>query len=174
MTTSKKHRAYEIQKAQTRRRRRHSKDHVNKLEKDKFIDLAQAALEEATLEEERKGVMQEIIEALIAKSGAPLVLEVISDQLHCQDVIEEKAEKGHEQELRRQYSHHSNDGSTPPLNNDALKEEDRKGTTKMPSSSSPVGLNNELLVRFADYLWRLFRILLLSSLVGLVYHFLNI
>ncbi|KAI8880221.1 hypothetical protein K501DRAFT_255413 [Backusella circina FSU 941] len=170
MTTSKKHRAYEIQKAQARRRRRHSKDHVNKLEKDKFIDLAQAALEEATLEEERKGVMQEIIEALIAKSGAPLVLEVISDQLHCQDVIEELAEKGHEQELRRQYSHHSSDGSIPALNSDVLKEEDRK-ETKVPP---PATLNNELLVKFAEYLWRLFRVLLLSSLVGLVYHFLNI
>jgi hypothetical protein len=45
----------------------------NKVDKDRFIELAQAALEEAKMEEEQKGVLQELVEALLVHSGAPMM-----------------------------------------------------------------------------------------------------
>ncbi|KAI8641887.1 hypothetical protein BD408DRAFT_417278 [Parasitella parasitica] len=143
--------------------------------KDRFIDLAQAALEEANLEEERKGVIHEVMEALIAKSGAPLVAEVISEQLRSQDVIERIAEN-HEEDRQRNTSspHMTRVDSTDSVNSlkapddEELEQTDEKSTVKEQDDRP------ERLVLFAEYLWRFFRVLLLASLVGLVYHFLNV
>ncbi|KAF1798345.1 hypothetical protein V8B55DRAFT_1526457 [Mucor lusitanicus] len=143
--------------------------------KDRFIDLAQAALEEANLEEERKGVIHEVMEALIAKSGAPLVAEVISEQLRSQDVIERIAEH-HEEDRRRINSspHMTRVDSTDSVNSlkapddEELEQEDEQSNQKA-GDDRP-----DTWVLFAEYLWRFFRVLLLASLVGLVYHFLNV
>ncbi|KAG2196778.1 hypothetical protein INT46_011147 [Mucor plumbeus] len=143
--------------------------------KDRFIDLAQAALEEANLEEERKGVIHEVMEALIAKSGAPLVAEVISEQLRSQDVIERIAEN-HEEDRRRINSspHMTRVDSTDSMNSlkapdDEELEQEDEHFSKTNEDDRP-----ETLVLFAEYLWRFFRVLFLASLVGLVYHFLNV
>ncbi|KAI8053134.1 uncharacterized protein B0P05DRAFT_479711 [Gilbertella persicaria] len=143
--------------SKTALRGRHGKQ-TKKDEKgiDRFIDLAQAALEEADIEEERKGVIHEVVEALIAKSGAPLVKEVISEQLHSQDVIERIAE-----------NHEENQHSTESLK--APDDEILEIQESMRTYDTP-----ELLALFSEYLWRLFRVLLLASLVGLVCHFLNV
>ncbi|KAI9308211.1 hypothetical protein BJ944DRAFT_260674 [Cunninghamella echinulata] len=61
--------------------------------KDQFIDLAYEAIQEAELEEDRKGVIEEVIDALINATDLPLVAEVIAEQLTSQDVIERTAEK---------------------------------------------------------------------------------
>lgn len=125
--------------------------------KDRFIELAQAALEEANLEDERKGVIQEVVEALIAKTGAPLVAEVISEQLRSQEVIEQVAEL-HEEEQERRRRESKQEVFAPSLLKeppDAVLQVD-DGHRRLPIS---------------EYIWRLFRILLLASLVGLVYHF---
>lgn len=144
--------------------------------KDRFIDLAQAALEEADIEEERKGVIHEVMEALIAKTGAPLVAEVISEQLRSQDVIERIAEH-HEEERKRlnESPLMTRIDSTDSIH--SLKEPDdeeifeKKIDTLFDNerSRSP----EPTIVIITEYLWRLFRILLLSSSVGLVYHFLS-
>ncbi|CEP18338.1 hypothetical protein [Parasitella parasitica] len=105
--------------------------------KDRFIDLAQAALEEANLEEERKGVIHEVMEALIAKTGAPLVAEVISEQLRSQDVIERIAEN-HEEDRQRINSspHMTRVDSTDSVNSlkapddEELEQTDEKSTAK--------------------------------------------
>lgn len=127
--------------------------------KDRFIELAQAALEEATLEDERKGVIQEVVEALIAKTGAPLVAEVISEQLRSQEVIERIAESCEEEEERRR--RRSREHVFAPS---MLKEP----PDAVFDGSSTVS-NRRWLI--SEYIWKLFRILLLASLVGLVYHF---
>ncbi|OBZ84491.1 hypothetical protein A0J61_07452 [Choanephora cucurbitarum] len=138
---------------------------------DRFIDLAQAALEEADIEEERKGVIHEVVEALIAKSGAPLVKEVISEQLHSQDVIERIAENHEDRRL-----------VTSPMvrvdSADSLKSPDDE---RLESQNDSLSNNNvhfldrtELFMLFSEYLWRFFRVLLLASLVGLVCHFMTI
>ncbi|KAI8990003.1 hypothetical protein BDB01DRAFT_779671 [Pilobolus umbonatus] len=136
---------------------------------DRFIDLAQAALEEATIEEERKGVIQEVVEALINKSGAPLVAEAISEQLNYQEVIERLAEL-HEEDKRRR-------SSSPVLSNTI----DTSSDLKEPEDISEINSNQtsvergdktmDSVLQFAEYIWRLFRVLLLASIVGLVYHF---
>ncbi|CAO3611670.1 unnamed protein product [Cunninghamella echinulata] len=51
------------------------------------------AIQEAELEEDRKGVIEEVIDALINATDLPLVAEVIAEQLSSQDVIERTAEK---------------------------------------------------------------------------------
>ncbi|OAD04099.1 hypothetical protein MUCCIDRAFT_110978 [Mucor lusitanicus CBS 277.49] len=138
--------------------------------KDRFIDLAQAALEEANLEEERKGVIHEVMEALIAKSGAPLVAEVISEQLRSQDVIERIAEH-HEEDRRRINSspHMTRVDSTDSVNSlkapddEELEQEDEQSNQKA-GDDRP-----DTWVLFAEYLWRFFRVLLLASLVGLMH-----
>ncbi|KAG0175630.1 hypothetical protein DFQ28_006606 [Apophysomyces sp. BC1034] len=131
--------------------------------KDRFIDLAQAALEEATIEEDRKGVIQEVVEALIAKTGAPLVAEVISEQLRSQEVIERLAES-HEEE-RQRMSASPVDVFAPNL----LKEPNTEGVMEEDPKILHDSIQPILLV--SEYMWRLFRVLLLASLVGLVYHF---
>ncbi|KAI7906150.1 uncharacterized protein BX663DRAFT_498989 [Cokeromyces recurvatus] len=155
---------------------------LNHPHKDRFIDLAQAALEEADIEEERKGVIQEVLEALIAKTGAPLVAEVISEQLHSQDVIERIAEN-HEEDRRRLSSspHMTRIDSTSSVN--SLKspddEELENKTLQINASNKEIMAPQmdddrpEPLMLFAEYLWRFFRALLLASLVGLVCHYLN-
>lgn len=149
---------------------RKSSDEMNN-HKDRFIDLAQAALDEADMEEDRKGVIHEVMEALIAKTGAPLVAEVISEQLRCQDVIEKIAAEHYQEETLRKRS-------TSPLNRvdstESLKEpdsdfEEEELSEKVISSSLSDTMSIPII---AEYLWRFFRVLILSSLVGLVYHFL--
>jgi hypothetical protein len=144
--------------------------------KDRFIDLAQAALEEADIEEDRKGVIHEVMEALIAKTGAPLVAEVISEQLRCQDVIERLAEN-HEEDRRRLNSspHMTRVDSTESLKapDDEELERDKIDVNDDTLRSKGLSLDKpEFIMLFAEYLWRFFRVLLLASLVGLVYHFL--
>lgn len=141
--------------------------------KDRFIDLAQAALEEADIEEERKGVIHEVMEALIAKTGAPLVAEVISEQLRSQDVIERLAEL-HEEERQRLNDSPlmSRADSTDSIN--SLKEPDEEFEDKHDELFNERSHSPEPTIVFiAEYLWRFFRVLILSSVVGLVYHFLS-
>lgn len=156
-----------------RNRRQHSRtqDDSTLPHRDRFIDLAQAALEEADIEEERKGVIHEVMEALIAKTGAPLVAEVISEQLRSQDVIERIAEH-HEEERKRLNSTPlmTRIDSTDSINSLKEPEVDIEQVQEIERTSSP----EPTMTIIAEYLWRLFRVLLLSSLVGLVYHFLNV
>lgn len=144
-------------------------------DKDKFIELAQAALHEAQMEEEQKGVLQELIEALIIKTGAPMMADVIFEQFRSQDVIEKLAEDHYIQQesRRRSSSSSSSDVDTAHSNTDSnqLKEPTTSTTTiNHHSNSSNNSVDTMLLI--SEYIWRLFRLLILSSLVGLVYHYL--
>lgn len=121
------------------------------IRKDQFIELAQAALEQAKNEE--KGVLQELIETFLKHTGAPMVADALIQQLKSQEVIEKLAENHYNQQKP---------AVTYPL---ILKEPDFKQTKEPKYQHS----SNILIV--SNYLWRLFRLLLLSSLVGLVYHF---
>lgn len=145
--------------------------------KDRFIDLAQAALEEADLEEERKGVIQEVVEALISKTGAPLVAEVISEQLHSQDVIERLAEI-HEENRRRTTEDHrlplTRIESTDSINSIKSPDDEELEKDKSDDELFIEDDHNSRFILIAEYLWRFFRILILSSLVGLVCHFLHV
>lgn len=127
-----------------------------KHDKDKFIELAQAALEQAKMEEEQKGLFQELLEVFIAQTGAPMVADVILEQFRSQDVIEKKAEDHCE---RRR-------SSTSSSSCDDLKEEQDLFIDESNHSKS---IDTMMLV--SEYLWRFFRLLFLSSLVCLVYHF---
>lgn len=142
---------------------RKNSDETNK---DRFIDLAQAALEEADREEDRKGVIHEVMEALIAKTGAPLVAEVISEQLRCQDVIEKIAAEHHQEETLRKRSLARVESTESLKEPDSDFEEEEIVTQKSIPTMEPS------IPVIAEYLWRFFRVLILSSLVGLVYHFL--
>ncbi|KAI9007479.1 hypothetical protein CLU79DRAFT_778530 [Phycomyces nitens] len=136
------------------------------INKDRFIDLAQAALEEATVEEDKKGVIQEVVETLLAQTGAPLVAEAISEQLRSQEVIEQLAES-HEEEKQRQNSSpvHApeilKEPETEELSSKKMRDEAAKPAVAAPDKVA------------SEYLWRLFRVLLLASIVGLVYHFMR-
>jgi hypothetical protein len=124
-------------------------------DKDFFIEIAQEALEQVELEEEQKGVLYELIEALLDKTGAPMLTDVISQQLKSQDVIERLAE-----------DHHDHPPVLCPkmlLSSRTLKEE---------SSDQEEDILQEPHGNIAEYVWILFRLLLLASLVGLVNHFL--
>ncbi|KAG2194641.1 uncharacterized protein EV154DRAFT_532357 [Mucor mucedo] len=137
-------------------------------DKDRFIELAQAALEEAKMEEEQKGVLQELVEALIARTGAPMMADVILEQFRSQDVIERLAEDHfNEQQKRRRSSSEllSKDGLYSPH---VLKEPTTEQTI-VHHTGDHNSIDKMLLI--SEYLWRLFRLLLLSSLVCLVYHF---
>lgn len=136
--------------------------------KDRFIDLAQAALNEADLEEERKGVIQEVMEALIAKTGAPLVAEVISEQLRSQDVIEKIAEHCEEEDQKRRLNTLTRIDSVDSLKEPDIEEIEDIALLERSLSPEPT------ISLIAEYLWRFFRVLILASLVGLVYHFLNV
>ncbi|KAI8376227.1 uncharacterized protein BYT42DRAFT_498692 [Radiomyces spectabilis] len=133
--------------------------------KDRFTDLAEAALDEADMEEEQKGVIQEVVEALIARSGAPLVAEVISEQLRSQDVIERLAESHEEQRQRLRKRPSSPDSVIAP---NILKE---PVTEPIPEEAAAHEEEVEPVALLSEYLWRLFRLLLLASIVGLIIHF---
>lgn len=139
--------------------------------KDRFIELAQAALEEADLEDERKGVLQEVLEALIAKTGAPLVAECISEQLRSQEVIERLAESHEEEEERRRRDSKRHVFAPTMLKEppDSVSDKDSRSSSSSSIISSSSTSRSWLI---SEYIWRLFRILLLASLVGLMYHFL--
>lgn len=127
-----------------------------KHDKDKFIELAQAALEQAKIEEEQKGVFQELLEVFIAQTGAPMVADVILEQFRSQDVIEKIAEDHCE---RRR----SSTSSTTSFDN--LKEQE----LNIIESNHSKSIDTMMII--SEYLWRFFRLLLLSSLVCLLYHF---
>ncbi|KAI8637542.1 hypothetical protein BD408DRAFT_424343 [Parasitella parasitica] len=133
--------------------------------KDRFIELAQAALEEAKMEEEQKGVLQELVEALLTHSGAPMVANVILEQFQSQDVIQRLAEDHFEQQERRRSSYQED-------------EPEQLNTLKEPASeivysnmATKLDTTTDYIITISEYLWRVFRLLLLASLVGLVYHF---
>ncbi|CAO3578753.1 unnamed protein product [Absidia cylindrospora] len=69
---------------------------------DRFMELAHAALEEATKEEDAKGVLHELVERVLVKTGAPLLAGVIAEQWRSQEVIEQLAERSFERQRRRQ------------------------------------------------------------------------
>jgi hypothetical protein len=155
-------------------------------DKDKFIELAQAALEQAKMEEEQKGVFQELVEALISRTGAPMVADVILEQFRSQDVIERLAEDHFEQQERRRSSSSSSnsiDDSSEQYLPNTLKEPSSEAHEKiytpntgnhgiMPDYQDDRSYSNiDTIMLISEYLWRVFRLLLLSSLVGLIYHF---
>jgi hypothetical protein len=131
------------------------------------------------MEEEQKGVLQELIEALIARTGAPMMADVILEQFRSQDVIERLAEDHFEEQQKRRRSS-SQILSDQSEKNEALlysphvlKEPTTTTTTTeeqiLNSNQSTSNIDTMLLI--SEYLWRVFRLLLLSSLVCLVYHF---
>jgi hypothetical protein len=140
-----------------------SGDEFQHYDKDRFIELAHAALEQVQMEEEQKGVLQELIEAMIIKSGAPMMAGAISEQFHSQDVIERLAEDHFQQEQRRRSS------SELLVSPHVLKEP--SVPDDLPVSISTITSTSDTLLLVSEYLWRFFRLLLLASLVGLVYHF---
>ncbi|GAN05343.1 hypothetical protein MAM1_0088d04813 [Mucor ambiguus] len=150
-------------------------------DKDKFIELAQAALEEAKMEEEQKGVLQELVEALLARTGAPMVANVILEQFQSQDVIERLAEDHFEQQERRRSSscHQQQEEEEQEQQLNTLKEpaseivEKEIDTSNITGTLDPRYTNTtaDYIMTISEYLWRIFRFLLLASLVGLVYHF---
>ncbi|SAL98357.1 hypothetical protein [Absidia glauca] len=154
--------------------------------KDRFIDLAQAALEEADLEDDKKGVLEQVVEALVSTTGAPMLAEVIAAQLASQDVIERRAEQ--------HFLHEQSRTSTPESmlgdlcnKDDNFKEHDDPATLFPPSPppdlASPSSADDPFVssvkhtsywrstYTLSDYLWRLFRILILASFVALLYQF---
>ncbi|KAI9311748.1 hypothetical protein BX666DRAFT_1845837, partial [Dichotomocladium elegans] len=133
--------------------------------KDRFMELAQAALEEATLEEERKGLIYEVVEALIAQSGAPLVAEVISEQLRSQEIIEHLAESHQEEKKQKEERRRSKQDVFAPT----LLKEPPDAVLQVDDEDNHSASNRRWLI--SEYIWKLFRILMLASMVGLVYHF---
>ncbi|KAG0170410.1 hypothetical protein DFQ28_002687 [Apophysomyces sp. BC1034] len=125
--------------------------------RDRFIEIAQAALEEATKEEDQKGVIQEMLEALIATTGAQLMAEVIAEQLRGQEVIEQLAESHEDQ--RRNSSQLQDDFLHSPKEPLQHEEEQQRFD------------DTESVHLISEYIWRLFRLLFFASLVGLVCHF---
>ncbi|KAG2199006.1 hypothetical protein INT46_005023 [Mucor plumbeus] len=142
-------------------------------DKDRFIELAQAALEEAKMEEEQKGVLQELVEALIARTGAPMVANVILEQFQSQDVIEKLAEDHFEQQERRKSSCQEEKEQLNTLKeptSEVIEQEiDTSNTTS--NFGNNANTTTDYIILISEYLWRIFRFLLLASLVGLVYHF---
>lgn len=162
--------------------------------KDRFIDLAQAALEEADVEDDKKGVLEQVVEALISTTGAPMLAEVIAAQLASQDVIERTAEQHflHELEQSRTSTPESMLGDHGSMDASQLKEQDDPATLFPPSPPPDPFLEDSECPSHAadafvssvkhtsywrstytlsDYLWRLFRILILASFVALLYQF---
>ncbi|SAL98763.1 hypothetical protein [Absidia glauca] len=213
---------------------------------DRFMELAHAALEEANKEEEAKGVLQELMERLVARTGAPLMAGVIAEQLRSQEVIERLAEQSFERQRRRQQYQQQrfppssspkvllstrpkrrraskvttipkNPGSalrplsspiqpiipasSPPLSTSSSSSSVSSSSTSSSSSSSIASTStfkesnnledavtrdhftlqqpsadlhqtgSDRLLLVSDYIWRLFRLLILASLVALVYHY---
>lgn len=131
-----------------------------KFDKDRFIELAQEALEQVKMEEEQTSVFQELLEVFIAQTGAPKVANVIFEQFNSQDVIEKTAEDLYEQ--RR--------NSCSDLDAHILKEPTNLEEVNIQQQQqSSRSVDRMLLV--SEYLWKLFRLLLLASLVCLAYHY---
>lgn len=207
---------------------------------DRFMELAHAALEEATKEEEAKGVVQELMERLVARTGAPLMAGVIAEQFRSQEVIERLAEQSFErQRQRQQYQQQRHLPSKVLLSIKPKRRRTHKAAATprnpgsafrplsspiqpiLPSSSPPPSTSSssssisssssssssiaststlkesnnledavtrdhftiqqpsaalhhpgpDRLLLLSDYIWRLFRLLILASLVALVYHY---
>ncbi|KAI8335694.1 hypothetical protein BC941DRAFT_429062 [Chlamydoabsidia padenii] len=210
---------------------------------DRFMELAHAALEEATKEEDAKGVLQELVERVLARTGAPLMAGIITEQLRSQEVIEQLAEKSFERQARRRQQlftstrplkQRRNNVLTTSLSSSSALSTRRPSSSPLqrtkPSSSSPsvisstsalcslapsisapsssstttIGtiqsislkdphdpLDEEAVTRdqfiiqqttplhtqpdrlllVSEYIWRLFRLLILACLVALVYHY---
>lgn len=126
--------------------------------RDRFIEIAQAALEEAIQEEDQKGVIQEMVEALIATTGAQLMLEVIAEQMRSQEVIEQLAERHEDQRTNLSQLHQANFSDSP-------KEQPEQEEAQLCFDDAE---SSHLI---SEYICRLFRLLLLACLVGLVCHF---
>ncbi|CAO3590496.1 unnamed protein product [Absidia cylindrospora] len=192
---------------------------------DRFIELAHAALEEATKEEDAKGVLRELLERFLARTGAPLMADVIGEQLRSQEIIEQLAEQSFE---RQQYlpassvsarqkkrrsdtslsnckhvsphrqtflgpaassSFHSSlpsPSTTPatlatasPTTTAELKDPHDPETIDeavtrdqfIIQQSPSLHTRPDQLLLLSEYIWRLFRLLILASLVALVYHY---
>jgi len=193
---------------------------------DRFMELAQAALDEATKEDDAKGVLQELMERLIARSGAPLMAGVIAEQLRSQEVIEQLAERSFD---RRRLRCHGNQAPRQQLSSQSHHVQQKQlslqshlpahriqqppktsSSSLSPSNSSPVPStrapaaqeqhndidhqkHNDIvahdqytmlpqqlhthhddpdrLLLISEYMWRVFRLLLLASLVALMYHY---
>lgn len=61
--------------------------------KETLMQIQQAALEEVQEQEEQKGVVDEMLEAIATSSGVTELAGAISEQLRSQEVIEEAAER---------------------------------------------------------------------------------
>ncbi|OAC98049.1 hypothetical protein MUCCIDRAFT_157449 [Mucor lusitanicus CBS 277.49] len=139
------------------------------------------------MEEEQKGVLQELVETLLARTGAPMVASVILEQFQSQDVIERLAEDHFEQQERRRSSscHHQ---QQQQQQQQKAQEQQQLNTLKEPASEIVeaeidtgsitstldhpyTNTTADYIMTISEYLWRVFRFLLLASLVGLVYHF---
>ncbi|KAI9471939.1 MAG: hypothetical protein EXX96DRAFT_509754, partial [Benjaminiella poitrasii] len=89
---AKRTREYEMDKQQ---------DSLLQIDKDAFIDLATAALEEAYMEEERTSIWQELIEAFLHYTGVSRHFHAILEQFRSQDVIEKSAENNFDQQEQK-------------------------------------------------------------------------
>ena len=138
-------------------------------DKDKFIELAQAALEEAKMEEEQKGVFQELLETFLARSGAPVVADVILEQFRSQDVIERLAEDHFEQQQERRRSSCLENDEISQVLKDPASEQVTMHSEAILTTTNQNNFDTIMLV--SEYLWRFFRLLIPASLVCLVYHF---
>ncbi|KAI8378157.1 hypothetical protein EDC96DRAFT_493778 [Choanephora cucurbitarum] len=138
-------------------------------DKDKFIELAQAALEEAKMEEEQKGVFHELLETFLARSGAPVVADVILEQFRSQDVIERLAEDHFEQQQERRRSSCLENDEISQVLKDPASEHVTMHSEAILTTTNQNNFDTIMLV--SEYLWRFFRLLILASLVCLVYHF---
>lgn len=65
----------------------------NESVKETLMHIQQAALEEVQEQEEQKGVVDEMLEAIATSSGVSELAGAISEQLRSQEVIEEAAER---------------------------------------------------------------------------------
>ncbi|KAI7907136.1 uncharacterized protein BX663DRAFT_494943 [Cokeromyces recurvatus] len=72
------------------------------IDKDNFLDLATAALEEVLIEEERTSIWRELMEAFLNYTGVARYSNVVLEQfLHSQDIIEKLAEENFEKEITK-------------------------------------------------------------------------
>lgn len=125
------------------------------------MELAQEALEQVKMEEEQIGVFQELFEVLIAKTGAPQVAQILLEQFKSQDVIEKAAED--------LFFYKQQQKSTQFMADDYIHTLKEPVTTVFIAKEELTSSNGMLAV--SEYLWKLFRLLLLSSLVCLAYHY---
>ncbi|ORZ25720.1 hypothetical protein BCR42DRAFT_341007, partial [Absidia repens] len=135
---------------------------------DRFMELAHAALEEATKEEDAKGVLHELVERVLVKTGAPLLAGVIAEQWRSQEVIEQLAERSFERQRRRQQQQQQQQQQRSPLSSPL------EAVTRDPfiiQQSHSLDTEHDRLLLVSEYIWRLFRLLILASLVALVYHY---